>query len=209
VFDVGITTTRAIQAICAGTPPLQCGPSGERDNGNGSLMRVLPLVLWHRGSDEELIDLAHRQSLVTHGHARSQVACALYCLWARSVLREDDAPWSAAIAQLRATYGRTEHGLELRQHFALDDWPDISGEGYVVDALWSARWAMKQGSYERVVRAAVSLGNDTDTTACIAGGIAGLRDGVDEIPQRWRESLRGQELLQPLLERLRAWRQSG
>jgi ADP-ribosylglycohydrolase len=56
--------------------------------------------------------------------------------------------------------------------------------------------------YERVVKTAVSLGHDTDTTACVAGGIAGLRDGVGAIPVRWREGLRGQELYQPLLRAL-------
>jgi ADP-ribosyl-[dinitrogen reductase] hydrolase len=50
------------------------------------------------------------------------------------------------------------------------------------------------------VRAAVSLGRDTDTTACVAGGIAGLWDGAAAIPVRWREALRGSELLQPLLD---------
>lgn len=47
-----------------------------------------------------------------------------------------------------------------------------------------------------------ALGRDKDTTACIAGGIAGIRDGIEAIPQRWRENLRGQELFQPLLEKL-------
>jgi ADP-ribosylglycohydrolase len=51
-------------------------------------------------------------------------------------------------------------------------------------------------------RAAIALGNDTDTTACLAGGIAGLRDGIEAIPQRWRDGLRGKELSAPLLDRL-------
>ncbi len=55
-----------------------------------------------------------------------------------------------------------------------------------------------------VVKKAVALGHDTDTTACVAGGIAGLRDGIEAIPPRWREALRGQEMVQPLLEGLLA-----
>jgi ADP-ribosyl-[dinitrogen reductase] hydrolase len=66
----------------------------------------------------------------------------------------------------------------------------------------SARWAVGQGNYEEVVKAAISLGNDTDTTACIAGGIAGLRDGIDGIPSRWLEQLRGGELVEPLIDGL-------
>jgi ADP-ribosylglycohydrolase len=57
-------------------------------------------------------------------------------------------------------------------------------------------------NYELVVKHAISLDKDTDTTACIAGGIAGIRDGIDAIPDRWRKQLRGQEILQPLLDRL-------
>jgi len=55
-----------------------------------------------------------------------------------------------------------------------------------------------------VVRAAIRLGNDTDTTACVAGGLAGLRDGIDAIPARWRDGLREPELFRPLLDSLLA-----
>ena len=82
VFDVGIQTSQALRALRAGTPALQAGPIQERANGNGSWMRVLPLALWHQGSDEELAADACTQSQVTHGHMRSQLCCALYCLWA-------------------------------------------------------------------------------------------------------------------------------
>ncbi len=67
-----------------------------------------------------------------------------------------------------------------------DEEPAGRGSGYVVDCLRSARLALTAGSYESVVRAAIRLGNDTDTTACVAGGLAGLRDGIEGIPQRWR-----------------------
>jgi ADP-ribosylglycohydrolase len=59
-----------------------------------------------------------------------------------------------------------------------------------------------RGGFEAVVKAAVALGNDTDTTAAVAGGIAGLRDGIAAIPHRWREALRGRDLYEPLLRKL-------
>jgi ADP-ribosyl-[dinitrogen reductase] hydrolase len=80
----------------------QAGPADEQANGNGSLMRVLPLALWHGGADAALVADAQRQSLATHGHVRSQVCCALYCLWARRTLQEAPEPWHAALATLRA-----------------------------------------------------------------------------------------------------------
>jgi ADP-ribosyl-[dinitrogen reductase] hydrolase len=203
VFDVGNQTREAIWRLIEGTPAQEAGASDEYANGNGSLMRVLPLALWHRGEDAALVADAHRQSLVTHGHLRSQVCCALYCLWARRVLQDVPDPWSAAVTTLRAIYGGDSPACaELESSIRPDDMAEGQGRGYVVDCLRSARWAVQAGSYEQVVKAAIGLGHDTDTTACVAGGIAGVRDGVDAIPERWRANLRGHELAAPLVERL-------
>jgi ADP-ribosylglycohydrolase len=205
VFDVGIQTGEAIRALRAGSPALAAGGTHERANGNGSLMRVLPLALSHQGTDAELVADAHAQSRVTHGHLRAQVCCALYCLWARRVLEERPSPWEEALAALRDIYGANSAArAELDCHIRPLHEAPVSGSGYVVDCLRSARWACEQGDYERVVKAAISLGRDTDTTACVAGGIAGLRAGVNAIPLRWREALRGKEIVLPLLERLLA-----
>jgi ADP-ribosyl-[dinitrogen reductase] hydrolase len=205
VFDIGITTARALRTIKLGrTHPLDAGPDGSYDNGNGALMRVLPLALWHEGTDKELVRDAHLQSRITHGHLRSQDCCALYCLWARNIVAGAPQPWEAAVASIREIYkcepGATE---ELEWNLRPDDPPAGTGSGYVVDSIRSARWALEQGSYEQVVKAAISLGNDTDTTACIAGGLAAIRDGADAIPQRWLDGLRGREILDPLLSRIR------
>lgn len=205
VFDVGIQTSQSIRMLAQGTPAAQAGRTDEQANGNGSLMRVLPLALWHRGDDRSLVADAHAQSLITHGHVRSQVCCALYCLWARHTLAAAPDPWAEAVAALRAIYGASSaERAELEQHIRPDDDSPGRGSGYVVDCLRSARWAMGAGSYEQVVKAAVALGHDTDTTACVAGGIAGIRDGVAGIPARWREALLGRDLVAPLLKRVLA-----
>ena len=81
VFDVGVQTAQAINRFQSGAPAHQAGLRDEHANGNGSLMRVLPLALWHKGTIEQLVADAQEQSVVTHGHLRSQVCCALYCLW--------------------------------------------------------------------------------------------------------------------------------
>ena len=207
VFDCGVQTSKAIRAMMGGASARRAGETHEGANGNGSLMRVLPLALWHRDSDEDLVRCAHEQSLVTHGHPRSQVCCALYCLWARRILEGALDPWADAVTTLRDVYGEEVSWLgELEFHVRPDEEPSGQGSGYVVDCLRSARWAVTRGPFEQVVRAAIRLGRDTDTTACVAGGIAGLRDGVGAIPTRWSQQLRGQELATPLLESLLAWR---
>jgi ADP-ribosylglycohydrolase len=198
VFDVGIQTLKALDNLREGVPAIEAGPSGERENGNGSLMRVLPLALWHTGSDAELVTDARRQSLVTHGHLRSQVACALYCLWARRTLEGVGDAWAAAVDSLRAIIG-DDARVELETQIRPDAAPKARGTGYVVDCLHSARLALQSSDYISVVRAAIRLGEDTDTTACVAGGIAGLRDGLVPIPSRWRDALRGRELVDPLI----------
>jgi ADP-ribosylglycohydrolase len=203
VFDVGITTAQALSAMRSGTPAIQAGSTGESANGNGSLMRVLPLALWHQGPDGGLILDAQAQSRVTHGHLRSQLCCALYCLWACRILEEHPLPYQNAVETLSQFYADVPHALEeLEQHIRPLADPDNPGSGYVVDCLRSARIVVDAGGYETVVKRAVLMGHDTDTTACVAGGIAGLRDGIDAIPARWRSFLRGGALYRPLLEEL-------
>lgn len=204
MFDVGVQTQRAILNLRKGFPPLTAGPSDERNNGNGSLMRVLPLALWHKGTDSELIADAFDQSAVTHGHLRSKLCCALYCLWARRILENSEKPWEAALETLFEIFpAETIEGLEFETKILPKGAEyDVTGSGYVVDSLRSAHWACGKNSYEETVKAAISLGNDTDTTACIAGGIAGLIHGFEAIPERWRENLRGREIYAPLVEKL-------
>lgn len=85
VFDVGIQSYEYISTFKKqGFFEVDPQPQ-ENQNGNGSLMRCLPLVLWHRGSNQALVQLAHEQSMVTHPHMRSQVCCAWYCLIAKQL----------------------------------------------------------------------------------------------------------------------------
>ena len=99
-----------------------------------------------------------------------------------------------------AGYEREEATVHIHP---LDD-PAGHGTGYVVDCLRSARLAVHGETFEDVVKRAVMLGNDTDTTAAVAGGIAGLMFGAEATPGRWRSRLRGMDIVEPLLARLTA-----
>jgi ADP-ribosyl-[dinitrogen reductase] hydrolase len=197
VFDIGVQTHRALEALKAGTPPEQSGPRGEYDNGNGALMRVLPLALWHKGDEQSLIDMAAKQCLPTHGHPRSAVACAMLCLWARAELAGDQSSWDKADASLRNLGPKI--GLPAEEIDLVLDSAQLqraSGSGYVVDTLWSAHLVLDEArDYADAVRRAIALGNDTDTTAAVAGGIAGIRYGLSGIPATWRERLRGRDIV--------------
>lgn len=203
VFDVGIQTAKAIQNLQRGVKPLEAGGTEQHSQGNGSLMRVLPLALWHKGSDAELVNDAHSQSKVTHGHVNVQVCCAFYCLWARRTLEASSNPWEEARKMLEQLYqAQPQYQSAFDGIFREDIIRTPTGGGFVIDSLFSTKWSLEQGSYEQIVKAAVSLGHDTDTTACIAGGIAGIRDGVSTIPQRWLENLREKDVVEGLLEQL-------
>lgn len=204
VFDVGVQTSFAIEALRAGAPPLEAGPSGERQNGNGSLMRVLPLALAFRGDDAALIDAAYRSSRPTHGHARARVCCALYSLWARRLLDGVPDAFTSAVATLRANVeADSAEDVALEYHLRPEEAPEGRGSGYVVDSFQSARMVLEaHADYRSVVVAAVRLGDDTDTTAAIAGGLAGVRGGLRSVPAEWLSGLRGKEIVEPLATRL-------
>jgi len=171
-------------------------------------MRTLPLALWHTGSDEELVRDAHLQSLPTHAHARSLVACGYYCLVAKGYLNHLPDPWAWADHRLDEIYHDWSNGqerqallreLDVLRCFLKTEQP--RGTGYVLDCLASVRRSMEEDSFEDVVKTAVLYGNDTDTTAAVAGGLAAVRGGLGSIPARWLRQLRGFELVEPLIVR--------
>ncbi len=206
-FDIGGTTARALDRLRHGVTPTDAGPAQEQANGNGSLMRILPIALVERDlSDADLAEHAHLSSRVTHGHPLAQVSCALYVLACRALLTDvprDQAIASAAQA-LRAVYARESNLVEHRTALAaIEAYTGRAGRTFVVDSLWSAWDAFAAAdSYRDAVVRAVCYGNDTDTTASICGGLAGVYWGLDGIPGEWREAMRGSSIVDPLIERL-------
>ena len=207
LFDIGNATSTALRRLAAGTPAVDAGPADEGSCGNGSLMRILPLALTDRDlSPAQLIGRAHLASRVTHGHPRCQVACAVYCVAVVGLLRGQE-PGKAlawAMAENERLY-HEERGLDA--HLAaleeLRAWSGRRGRGFVLDSFWSA-WDAFAGadSYPDAIRRAVAYGHDTDTTACIAGGLAGARWGWEGIPIAWRRGMRGREIVTPLVDGL-------
>ncbi|MDO7217417.1 ADP-ribosylglycohydrolase family protein [Acinetobacter nosocomialis] len=205
VFDIGVQTAQALQRYEAGVSVEEMANTDEHSNGNGALMRTLPLALWHRGSDQQLVELAYQQSHLTHAHLRSKICCALYCLWAKYLLKGQpiNEAWESSISILMQLYKNSVNEQQELNHI-IDSTheKEISGSGYVVDCLHSAHFALQQNNYEDVIKTAIALGQDTDTTACVAGGLAGIMFGYEGIPQIWVQQLRGKEVLEPLLTQL-------
>ncbi|MEX1296706.1 MAG: ADP-ribosylglycohydrolase family protein, partial [Candidatus Limnocylindrales bacterium] len=214
VFDVGSSTTEALHALREGAPAQLAG--GVEARGNGSLMRILPVPLVLRTVDDaELFTLACRASRVTHGSAEAQLACGLYALAVRRLLAgEDDRPAVLAQALRVARLELQAHGLPgsavaaepaaaLAELDAFERWSGREGRGRVVDSFWSA-WDAFAGAadYVSAVTAAVRYGHDTDTTAAIAGGLAGVCFGIEAVPSEWQRGLRDRHIAQALVDRL-------
>jgi ADP-ribosylglycohydrolase len=217
-FDIGNTTAAALAALRRGVAPEDAGPADERSQGNGSLMRILPVALTARDPVKlpELTDQAHRASRVTHGHPTTQAVCALYVLLCRGLMRgEHDRlfAFAEARAKMRLWYGRTGASAHLAGLDALEAWTARSGRTFVLDSFWSAWDAFaSSGSYAETIERAVAYGNDTDSTAAIAGGLAGIYWGIDGIPAEWLAGMRGRDIVEPLVDRLietAEWRTSG
>jgi ADP-ribosyl-[dinitrogen reductase] hydrolase len=203
VFDVGVRRLRTLNALHLKADVHNAGLKCECDNGNGVLARCLPVVFVAQSMDD-IVELAMRQGLVAHGHARSRLCCALYALTAAGILVGLTAPDAVAKAEndfrRRFVGSRYEHEMELVLS-ARDASP--RGSGHVVDSFWSSiHCLLTTSNYEACVRRAIKLGNDTDTTACIAGGLAGLLYGHAAIPTRWIDVLKGKELVEELFASL-------
>ena len=211
-FDIGGATAGALSRLRAGVPAIDAGGTGEHDQGNGSLMRILPIALVDPPDDDaELVQRAHLASRVTHGHPNCQVACALNVVLARTLIEHPGGDPEAALAlatdRLLAVYAREPaFASVLRGLLAHRFGVKKQGGGWVLDSFWSAWEAFaSSGSYREAIERAVGYGNDTDTTAAIAGGLAGIK-WVDEagggIPAEWLGELRGREIVEHLLGRV-------
>ena len=213
VFDVGATTYDALIGLERGRPAQDAGRTDEDSNGNGSLMRILPVALrFHDAEPADLVDKAHQASRLTHGHPRSQVACGIYVLLARRLARGTNVADACRLAaeDTTVTYEGSELGRELA-HFgrllggslATVERARVSSSGYVVDTLDAAVWCLlTTDSFPECVLAAVNLGSDTDTVGAVAGGLAGLAYGVDAIPTRWLDQLARRADIVDLVDRL-------
>lgn len=201
-FDVGNQTGAALRRRAAGLDI--DGLNTSQFCGNGSLMRSLPLALWSANAAQlspTLADDCVSLSSITHPYIRNVMCVQLYVWIATRLLMGDSLQPTvdASPTYLQTLYSDTPHMLEAT--IVTDGrYSTLTGSGYVVDSLWSAITAVTQStSYEDAVKTAIQYGNDTDTTACIAGGLAGIYYGYENIPTRWMEQLQGKDQWIPLL----------
>ena len=216
VFDVGITTADSLRRVEQGVPPAQAGGNGERDNGNGALMRILPLHLYltyEPAREAAEFEFVRAVAGITHGHVRSAAACWLYLTVARWLVagRTPAEAYARLCQEGPAMLVRQGVPKEETDHFApllagdLAAWPEdrVRSSGYVLHTLEAALWCLlRHDTFAATVLAAVTLGEDTDTTAAVAGGLAGLYHGEAAFPAEWLETLARRADIEDLAARM-------
>lgn len=201
VFDVGIATSQAIRRLKEGYPPELAGGTDESDNGNGSLMRILPLITHIKDKPiDERYQITKQVSSITHGHIRSVIACYYYLECARHIINGKDKLQAYKILQKEIPEYLSYLSVNPKEIALFDrllnqdiytlSEKDIHSSGYVLHTLEASIWCLLTTSdYREAVLKAVNLGEDSDTTGAVTGGLAGLLYGWETIPQSWMDQL--------------------
>ncbi|MFS4448016.1 ADP-ribosylglycohydrolase family protein [Maribacter sp. 2307UL18-2] len=208
VFDIGIQTSRSIDTLQKilnekdlDSLKLLRYEADEYTNGNGSLMRILPLyyVLKDKVIEEEF-NLIWEVSALTHGHIRSAISCLIYLVIIDELMNGREKQIAYQNTRERITKFFTlreiaEREVQVFNRIIKNDIQllsrnEIQSSGYVIHSLEASIWCfLNNKTYKETILEAVNLGDDTDTTAAIVGGLAGVFYGSEAFPKSWYNSL--------------------
>ena len=211
VFDIGNATSWAISNLSKGISTIEAGGKNDSDNGNGSLMRILPLVIMLKDlSIEERFKLTIEVSSITHAHPRSVMACFYYLEFALELINGKDK--FKIYEELKdevldffnsnTDFKKEAHHFDrlLKENIHELDEDSIQSSGYVIHTLGASIWCLlTTNAYEEAVFKAVNLGEDTDTTGAVTGGLAGLLYGYDSIPVEWINTIKSKNAIDDLI----------
>lgn len=207
-FDIGISTSHAIMDYGRGKEPILCGGEQESDNGNGSLMRIMPICVYSvvKGLEsQQAIEYVHYASALTHRHARSQIGCGIYFFCVKNIINSSAGlreRLQAGISEAMDFYRDSEELAHYSRIADVGAWgetdvDEVFSTGYVVHTLEAAIWCLvNTKTYEDAILRAVNLGDDTDTVAAVVGGLAGLYYCAEAIPAEWIATLQRRDMLE-------------
>ena len=217
VFDIGGATRKALNNYINNRDKL-CGCGEISDNGNGSLMRILPLAYYFYVANldiEKRKEITFEVSSITHSHIISKYGCLIYIEFVLNILRNRNNLdllnlYSETVKEiktlLKSESREVQKTVEKAYKRVLDGkinkekYENIKSSGYVVDTLEAVIWTiLNSNDYSESVLKAVNLGDDTDTVGALAGGIAGIIYGEYQIPKEWRESIQGKDYIDELI----------
>lgn len=201
IFDVGLTTRKSILKMINGVDPLSAGSKSENKNGNGSLMRILPIafILKDEQDIEKRKEFVYNVSSLTHANIISKIACHIYTEFVIQLLhhKSKEKAYDYIYTTL-ATYYKNNIDKNIYNKFEnifdktlLSMSRDkIKSTTFVIDTLESCFWSIfNSHSFEEAILTAVNLGDDTDTIGALTGGLAGIIYGYEKIPNEWKHGL--------------------
>jgi ADP-ribosyl-[dinitrogen reductase] hydrolase len=193
VFDIGTTTWDSLMRYSEGNKnAIECGADSFYENGNGSLMRMLPLAYYLNKSKKDVFKVVKEASSITHAHEVSVLGCYIYTRFAMYLIKK--VPKDIAYMLIKRIDYESMFSKEAIEHYKrilvddirLLDTQFLSSTGYVVHTLESVMYSILCNyGYKECVTFAVNLGGDTDTIAALTGGLAGIHHGYDDIPRSW------------------------
>lgn len=213
-FGIGRTTLNALQCyryrneFTQYKNPINCGQNSFKDNGNGSLMRILPIAyycFYKKIKDNEIFDIVKNISSLTHSHNISIMGCYIYVLFVIELLKGNDKKESYKYIR---NYDYNMFDDETKKYYSriLEDdisvlhSKDISGLGFVVNTLEAVIWSfINNDNYKNSIINAIKLGNDTDTIAALVGGLCGIY--YNDLPIDWLNELKRKEYLLELYQK--------
>lgn len=201
IFDIGVATRNALDKVAKGISALESGECDDYSNGNGSLMRILPLAIYLQDKPiDQRFCITKEVSGITHSHIRSVIGCFFAVEFVIQLLKRKDkcdAYYEAQniVRDYLHLIDVKSTEIELYNRILFDDISripeqDIYASGYVLHTLEASLWAfLTTDNFKEAVLKAVNLGDDADTIGAITGGMAGLFYGIEQIPEEWINQL--------------------
>ena len=199
MFDIGTTTQQALVKYQRGIDiASKCGGEREYDNGNGSLMRMLPIAYYCylKGlEDTEILKIVKEVSSITHRHPISILGCYIYVRLAIELLKGKGLLQAyQEIKKLDYLYFTEDtiykYERILNNDIGLYNINEISSNGYIVSTLEAVIWTLiNSKSFNETIIKAINLGEDTDTVGACVGGLAGIYYGIENIKQKWKDNI--------------------
>jgi ADP-ribosylglycohydrolase len=210
VFGMGGTTIKSLDRFAeTHDDPTTNGLTEIESNGNGSLMRILPIAYYAVEThlkDMEVLQLVKNISSITHAHELSVLGCYIYTRFAMFLLNGKDKYSAYSMTKCVDYTMFSEEAQKYYERLLKDDISklkikDIHSSSFVVDSLEACIWVLlKSESYKEAIIGAINLGGDTDTIAALTGGLAGIINGYDFIPKEWVDKIARKEYLLDIFE---------
>ena len=206
-FGMGRTCLSAMTKYYSGGKALECGLTDIKSNGNGSLMRILPVALYSytkKLDDKEIIKLVNDISSLTHAHDISKLGCYIYVKYVIYLLEGLSKEEAYKKIQKEDYSMYSKEAIDAYNRILNNDIKEyslktIKSSGYVVYSLECSLWILLNAdSYRDCIVAAINMGDDTDTIGAITGSMAGIIYGYNSIPKEWLEKLQRREYLEDL-----------